>query len=1103
MDIMVLPLDEKFSGEGIFYKFRREPVKEKTMKAFGIKFRRVGSLPHHFRVAGILPVVLLLVTVCGLSAYGQNTAPVACIAEGGRVIEATEGQWEARVTLDGSCSFDADDDINDFAWFELVDVCDPNRNIFLGSGRIIECNLPLGAHVIILNVTDSAGASDSNQAVFTVEDMPLLPPEIEPNEANEPNTAIIASGSDSNIPQEETSGILPASQSPPVKSGKIIGWGTQFVGVDLSSGFISIAGGKHHSLGLKTNGSIVAWGRNDYGQCNVPLPNTGFVAVVGGGFHSLGLKQDGSIVAWGYNGEGQCNVPSSNTDFVSVAAGYYHSLGLKQDGSIVAWGNNFMGQCNIPSPNSGFVAVSAGSEYSLGLKQDGSIVAWGRNDYGQCNVPSPNNSFVSVVGGGNHGLGLKANGSIVAWGYNSKGQCNVPLPNIGFVAMAGGYLHSLGLKADGSIIAWGWNNFGQCNVPLPNNDFVAVAACGDYSLALKTVGSIVAWGSNDFGQCNVPFPNKGFVSVATSLDYSLGLKYNGSIVAWGLNDFGQCNVPLPNSDFLAVSGGRDHSLGLKTDGSIKTWGHNNHGQCNVPLPNNSFMAIAAAGEYSLGLKEDGSIRAWGSNYEGQCNIPTPNIGFIAIAAGGDIVMSGHSLGLKADGSIVAWGSNRKGQCNIPLPNMGFVAVSAGYQHSLGLKADGSIRAWGDNSHGQCNIPSPNIGFAAVAGGYWHSLGLKENGSIMAWGNNYSGQCNIPSPNSGFIAIAAGYRHNLAILSENKKPVACILGGDRIIEAWSNCESRIVLDGSCSSDEDSTEGTNDDIASFEWYEANSSLGSGEIIECNLPLGEHVITLNVTDVEGASDSNEVVITVVDTTPPVITCPNNITVAARWPWGVSVNFEATATDLCDSQVEVVSSPASGSVFAPGDTTVVCTAADDSGNSTSCSFTVTVIPPVEMPLNFTPGALNPASQGNWLKAHFVLPQGYEIEDIDVNTPAILLPMGIESDYITVFEEGRRLSESGVEIGFERRGFCDAFGDFGPADVTVSGRLTSGQYFYGTDTLKVIANDFESLSVVASYWLSNGCTSPGWCGGADVDASGTVDLADFALFDSCCVEVF
>jgi hypothetical protein len=93
---------------------------------------------------------------------------------------------------------------------------------------------------------------------------------------------------------------------------------------------IAVAGGGYHSLGLKSNGTIVAWGNNDYGQCNVPAPNADFIAVAGGDWHSLGLKSDGTIVAWGDNGYGQCNVPAPNADFIAVAGGYRHSLGLKR-----------------------------------------------------------------------------------------------------------------------------------------------------------------------------------------------------------------------------------------------------------------------------------------------------------------------------------------------------------------------------------------------------------------------------------------------------------------------------------------------------------------------------------------------------------------------------------------------------------------------------------------------------------------------------------------------------------------------------------------------------------------------------------------------------
>jgi alpha-tubulin suppressor-like RCC1 family protein len=103
----------------------------------------------------------------------------------------------------------------------------------------------------------------------------------------------------------------------------------------------------------QNDGSIVAWGRNDLEQCNVPEPNLGFVAVAAGTAHSLGLKANGSIVAWGLNNYGQCDVPEPNSGFVTVAAGDFHSLGLKDDGSIKAWGNNGRGQCDVPPPNTG------------------------------------------------------------------------------------------------------------------------------------------------------------------------------------------------------------------------------------------------------------------------------------------------------------------------------------------------------------------------------------------------------------------------------------------------------------------------------------------------------------------------------------------------------------------------------------------------------------------------------------------------------------------------------------------------------------------------------------------------------------------------------
>ena len=101
-----------------------------------------------------------------------------------------------------------------------------------------------------------------------------------------------------------------------------------------------------------------------------------------------------------------------------------------------------------------------------------------------------------------------------------------------------------------------------------------------------------------------------------------------------------------------------------------------------------------------------------------------------------------------------------------------------------------------------------------------------------------------------------------------------------------------------------------------------------------------TYRATDVCGNSSTCTQIITVNDQTAPVLTCPANINVLT--PIGsctAIVNFTPTATDNCNGAVTIVSVPASGSVFPIGTTTVNVTATDACGNSSTCSFTVTVV--------------------------------------------------------------------------------------------------------------------------------------------------------------------
>jgi hypothetical protein len=89
------------------------------------------------------------------------------------------------------------------------------------------------------------------------------------------------------------------------------------------------------------------------------------------------------------------------------------------------------------------------------------------------------------------------------------------------------------------------------------------------------------------------------------------------------------------------------------------------------------------------------------------------------------------------------------------------------------------------------------------------------------------------------------------------------GDDQTVE----CPTPVTLDGSGSSDPNSTAGTNDDIVSFAWFEGQTKLADGEVVQVTLPVGVHTITLTVTDKAGATASDDVVVTVIDTTPPVV--------------------------------------------------------------------------------------------------------------------------------------------------------------------------------------------------------------------------------------------
>ena len=203
-----------------------------------------------------------------------------------------------------------------------------------------------------------------------------------------------------------------------------------------------IAIGYFHSCALTSDGVVVCWGRNDYGQLgdgtttNSSVP----VAVTGGvlagktvtridtrGLHSCALTSDGVVVCWGYNGYGQLGDGTTSSSSVPVAVtggvltgktvtriaiGAWHSCALTSDGVVVCWGYNYDGQLGDGTTTNSSVPVAvtggvlagktvtrfaAGSVHSCALTSDGVVACWGANFYGTLGDGTTNNSSVPVA----------------------------------------------------------------------------------------------------------------------------------------------------------------------------------------------------------------------------------------------------------------------------------------------------------------------------------------------------------------------------------------------------------------------------------------------------------------------------------------------------------------------------------------------------------------------------------------------------------------------------------------------------------------------------------------------------------------------------------
>ncbi|SPE53258.1 exported hypothetical protein [Verrucomicrobia bacterium] len=283
-----------------------------------------------------------------------------------------------------------------------------------------------------------------------------------------------------------------------------------------------------------THTRLVAWGDDGYGQTNVPPVLSDILQIAVGSYHSLALKSDGTVAAWGAGAttnwgvvnDGQAQVPSGLSNVIAVSARDMRSLALQRDGTLVGWG--YGGPTNTPPDATNLATVGAGSAHNLALRADGTVLAWGDNSYGQTNLPVGLTNVVAIAAGAEHSAALKADGTVVVWGDNSYRQTNIP-PNVSnLVAIAAGDNVTVALQSNGTVVAWGDTSFGVTPAPPGISNVVAAAAGIFFGLALQTNGAIVTWGGDAQGETNVPPGLPSAVAVGGGYSHGVAVVSDGS-----------------------------------------------------------------------------------------------------------------------------------------------------------------------------------------------------------------------------------------------------------------------------------------------------------------------------------------------------------------------------------------------------------------------------------------------------------------------------------------------------------------------------------------------------------------------------------------------
>ncbi len=548
------------------------------------------------------------------------------------------------------------------------------------------------------------------------------------------------------------------------------------------SNVVAIATGYGQCLALKSDGRIVGWGTKDE-ALNIPplLTNASaprVVAIAAGGYpqgqgHSLAVLTNGTVISWGDNFYGETNAPSGLSNVVAVAGGAYHSLALVSDGRPVV----------VQSPVGG--TAFTGRDFKFNAQVVGNAPLVYQWTFNGTNIDGATNSALTVK---NVQMGNAGTYQLVV--TNSIGAANtVPLPlnvmnSAPFLSIQPGsrtvyvgtrLAWSVPVSGSGPMqLQWriatnppalpvGWQNLPGAT----NEDFVLdpvrVSDAGTYSLVasnafgfvattnvILTVRQVVAWGDNSLGQTNVPASLTNAVALAANNYENVVLKDDGTVALFGNTG---TNVPAGLSNVVEIADGYQGSrLALRSDGTVAPWGPSSALFSNAVASLSNVVAIEADNSGATFLRTNGTLTRVGFS------------GFVSLPAGfsNTVVLADDSNGfiaLRADGTVITYQG-----VTAPPAVTNVLAAAAGMYAGVFLRRDSTIVDWGLSP--PTNSLTNIIEVAATDNG--SKMAVRSDGTVVTWAGS-AAATNPPPGLGGVIAADGGATHFVTLLSPRPFP----------------------------------------------------------------------------------------------------------------------------------------------------------------------------------------------------------------------------------------------------------------------------------------------------------------------------------------------